>query len=114
MDRVLLLKKHLKNFIYFYETEGRYENGIYIPGERVEENFKAVPFPVDSNTLKMYPEGAVNVDDILLYTKKMLNNTLGNVKRVSDNETYKIFDKIAFLEVADLKVYLVKRVDVDG
>lgn len=114
MDKVLLLKKHLKNFIYFYETDGKYEDGIYVPGEQVLESFKAVPFPVDANTLKMYPEGAINVDDILLYTKKLLNNSTGNVKRIIDNENYKIFDRVAFLEMADLKVYLLKRVDIDG
>ncbi|MGL5126154.1 MAG: hypothetical protein ACRC6U_09285 [Fusobacteriaceae bacterium] len=115
MDKVILLKKHLKNFKYFYETDGDYgDDGMYVPGEKIEENFKAVPFPVDANTLKLYPEGAINVDDILLYTKKNLNNTLGQVKRESDGEVYQIFDKIAFLEVADVKVYLVKRVDVDG
>lgn len=114
IDKVILLKKHLKNFIYKYTEDDKYVNGILVPGKEVLENFKAVPFPVDANTLKLYPEGTVNRDDILLYTKKVLNNVNGEVERVSTNEQYRIFDVVKYLEVADLKVYLVKRVDSNG
>lgn len=114
MDKVILLKKHLKNFSFLQTQEGRYVNGLWEEGETIETTFKAVPFPVDANTLKLYPEGAVTSDDLLLYTKKSLDNKEGRIKRETDGNIYRIFDEVAYLEIANLKVYLIKRVDDNG
>lgn len=114
IDKVILLKKHLKQFKYKYTEDDKYVSGVLVKGKETTIDFKAAPFPVDANTLKLYPQGTVNVDDILLYTKKVLNNVNGEVVRVSTQESYRIFDIVKYLEVADLKVYLVKRVDSNG
>ncbi|HBJ79734.1 MULTISPECIES: hypothetical protein [Fusobacterium] len=114
MDKVILLKRHLKSFVYLENIEGKYIDGIWIDGIEKEILFKAAPFPVDANTLKLYPEGTIRRDDLLLYTKKELNNLEGKVKRIVDGKIYKIFDEVSYLEMADLKVYLVKSVDEDG
>lgn len=114
IDKVKLLKRHLKNYEYITRTDDKYEDGIFVPGVEVKEKFKAVDFPVDANTLKLYPEGTVNSDDRLLYTKKLLNNTNSTINRLSDSTEFRIFDKVDYLSLADLKVYLVKRVDSNG
>lgn len=110
MDKVILLKRHLKSFIYL-KQDGGYVNGLWDAGGIEKIQFKAAPFPVDANTLKLYPEGTIRRDDLLLYTKKTLDNLESEVERVGDGKRYRIFDEVSYLEVADLKVYLIRRID---
>lgn len=114
MDNVRILKRHLKKFIYSYTTNDGYVDGILVPGVKIEENIKAAPFPVDANILKMFPDGNINYNDIVLYTKNTLNNVNGKIKRVKNNEEFTIFERVSYLEVADLKVYICKRVGENG
>lgn len=113
MDKVILLKRHLKSFVYL-KQDGGYVNGLWVDGEIERTQFKAAPFPVDANTLKLYPEGTIRRDDLLLYTKKTLDNLESEIERVADGKKYRIFDEVSYLEIADLKVYLIRRVDENG
>ena len=114
MEKVILLKRHLKNFEFLSKTEGHYENGIWVEGTETVINFKAVPMPIDGVTLKLYPEGTINTEDLLLYTKFDSLNKNDEVKRSINGDKYRIFDNVGYLEIADLKVYLVKRVIENG
>lgn len=114
MEKVILLKKHLKKFEFLEKTDGRYEDGIWIEGTETIIPFKAAPFPVDGKTLKLYPEGTVNTEDLLLYTKFDSLSKNDEVTRILNGDKYRIFDNVAYLEIADLKVYLIKRVIDNG
>lgn len=114
MEKVIILKKLYKEFTFLQREEGHYEVGIWVEGSLVEKAFKAAPFPVDGNTMKLYPEGTINTEDLLLYTKFDNLNKNDIVKRTFNSIEYRIFDNVNYLEIADLKVYLVKRVDKNG
>ncbi|MGL6023696.1 MAG: hypothetical protein ACRC0F_03695 [Cetobacterium sp.] len=114
MDNVILLKKHLSNFSYSYFKDGYYENGIYVQGEEITENFKACIFPINGNTLKLFPEGTLNSDDKLLYTKANLENVIDYIKLFDKDVKYRIFRKIDFTGLADLNTYLVRRIGSNG
>lgn len=114
MDKVILLKRHLKDFEYVNQAKGHYEGGVFIPGDVTTETFKGIMFPIDGNTLKLYPEGTFNADDKLLYTKKDLNNVDDFIVLKATDTKYRIFREIKFDEIADLMIYLIMKVEKNG
>ena len=114
MDKVILLKRHLKIFSYEHAEEGKYESGIYIPGATTTKDFSGIMFPIDGNTLKLYPEGTFNADDKLLYTKNDLDNVDDFIILKETNSKYRIFREIKFDGIADLMIYLIMRVETNG
>lgn len=113
-DKVVLLKRHLKVFEYENHAKGHYEGGIFIPGETTTETFKGITFSIDGDTLKIHPEGTFNADDKVLYTKKDLNNVDSFIILKSTGTKYRIFNEIEFDEMADLRIYLIMKVEKNG
>lgn len=110
MDRVILLKKHLKNF-KFTPKKIKYVDGIATTVPQDEQIFKGAPFPVGEKVLKLFPEGALTVEDILLYTKVDLKGFPGEITREYDNKKYKLYMTTPYKEISDLKIYILKRVE---
>lgn len=109
MDKVILLRKHLKNFQYIPDNGG-YVDGIWEETAGTAIDFKAVPFPIGQKELKLFDEGALNLDDIKIYTKYDLGNAIDkDIKRVSTNEVFRLFNAKPFQEIADLKIYILKK-----
>jgi hypothetical protein len=112
MDNVILLKNHLKDFEYLKETGGSYVNGVYVPGSITAIPFTAAPFPIGQLELKLFPQGILNFDDIKIYTKYDLVDAIDkDIKRNSDNKTYRLLKNKPYKEMADLKVYILKRIE---
>lgn len=113
MDQVRLLKRHLKSFEYIQETGGEYNSkGIYEVETAENIEFKAVPMPISQYDLKLFPQGALNYDDIKIYTKYDLQNAIDkNIKRLFDGNTYRLINTKPFREIADIKIYILKRLE---
>ena len=112
MDNVKLLKRHLKDFEYLEETGGSYVGGIYVEGTITPIAFTAAPFPIGQLELRLFPQGALNFDDIKIYTKYDLSDAIDvNIKRISDNKIYRLLKNKPYQEIADLKVYILKRIE---
>ena len=112
MDNVILLKRHLKDFEYLERTGDSYVNGLFIPGSVAATLFTAAPFPIGQLELKMFPQGALNFDDVKIYTKYDLGNAIDkDIKRVNDGNIYRLMKSKPYKEMADLKVYILKRVE---
>lgn len=109
MDRVILLTNHLKSFQYI-EDSGSYVDGIWTESLQDPVNFKAAPFPINQRDLKLFPQGALSLDDIKLYTKYDLSDVIDkNIKRVSTSEIFRLYQAKPFQEIADLKIYILKK-----
>lgn len=112
MDKVRLLTRNLKNFEYIEETGGDYVNGVWQEGTTTVIPFKAAPFPVTEKELKLFDEGALSFQDIKIYTKHDLGSVIDKgIKRVSTQETFRLYNSKPYLEIADLKMYILKRIE---
>lgn len=89
--------------------------GQWIEGEWVENAaetriIKAVFMPVNPRDLKNYPQGFITLEDMDLRTKEDLE--LGDIVEINGKE-WKIFQKLDYGYIADLKFYILKRSDKD-
>lgn len=106
-----LLKKHLKTF-YYEEQTGSYEDGIYVDGDIVETSFQAVPMPLSGYEIKLFSQGSLNFDGIKIYSKYDLGNAINkNIKRDYDSATYRLLKSKPYKEIADIKIYVLERIE---
>ena len=113
IDNVILLDEQLKTFSYNTETDGYLgTDGIYVEGTITTTSFEAVPFPVSQYDLRLFPQGALSYDDIKIYTKTNLGNAVEKtITRDYDNSEYRLLKATPYKELADLKVYILKRIE---
>ena len=111
IDNVILLKGHLKDFEYLEETGGAYGvGGVWITGTISSIPFTAAPFPLGEK-LRLLSQGALDYKDIKIYTKYDLVEVGDkDIKRLDKNETFRLYDVKPYEEIADLKVYILKRI----
>ena len=109
MDKVILLKRHLKDFVII-DKSVTWVNGEAILQEIEEITFKGIPMPIDQRTLSLLPQGALSNDSIRIYTKQDLGQLENKyIKRLSDNKVYRVYNAKAFQELADVKIYLLDK-----
>ena len=107
-----MLSRHLKKFTYNQETGGEWVDSVYIEGTITNISFDAAPFPIDQKTLSLLPEGAIQPDSIRIYTKYDLGEILEtDIIRVDNNKKYRVYQGKPFQEIADLKIYLLNRIE---
>lgn len=112
MDNVKLLKRHLKDFKYISYPDGEYVDFTWVPGTPVEIPFTAAPFPIGEKELRLFPQGALSFNDIKIYTYEDLGDVVDkDIKRVSNDETFRLINAKPYTEIADLKVYILKRIE---
>jgi hypothetical protein len=106
------LKRHLKTFYYEEDSEGTYTDGLYVDGDITETEFEAVPMPLKGYELSLFSQGALNFDGIKIYTKYDLGNAVDKtIKRGSDLASYRLISAKPYKEIANLKIYVLKRIE---
>ena len=106
MDKVILLKKHLTDITVKSKQSGRWEKGKRIEEKEITKIIKGVCLPVSGEILRYYPQGAISINDLELFTKDDLADQ--DVVVIKTKE-YEIFQKSDFYPVADIKTYILKR-----
>ena len=108
MDNVRLLKKHLKDFEEIPITS-ELINTEWVDTEGAPVPFKAAPFPLNADDLKMFSEGEMSLDDLKIYTKYEIKGTIKKrIKRIETGEVFEMAKNKPYKEIADLKVYILK------
>lgn len=112
MDNVILLPQHMKSFAYVSESGGGYTNGIWVDGTKTDISFTAAPFPISEKEMSLLPQGELSFNDIKIYTKYDISNAINkSIKRTGTTETFSLYNVKPFKEIADLKIYILKRVE---
>lgn len=94
-------------------TVKRKETGAWVQGKRegdIEESrvIRGVFLPVSLDTLKYYPQGTINTEDMELFTKEKLEKRDFVILR---GEEWKILQETNFEYIADVKNYILRRSD---
>jgi len=111
LDNVILLAKHLKNF-YYEEKTGDYVDGVWATDTSTETAFTGVPMPLNGYEINLLSQGSLNFDGIKVYTKYDLGNAIDKtIKRDYDEASYRLISAKPYKEIADLKVYVLKRIE---
>lgn len=112
MDNVILLGKHLKNFYYEEKETGSYTDGVWVNGTSTDVLFVGVPMPLNGYEISLFSQGALNFDGIKVYTKYELGNAIDKtIRRGYDSASYRLIDAKPYKEIANLKVYVLKRIE---
>jgi len=110
LDIVRLLPRHLKDFQIISDNGTYGADGEFIPAEAAAIDFKAAPFPVTGNDLRLFPEGDLSLNDLKLYTKYDLDGIIDKkIVRVSSGEEFQLKTLKPYKEIADLRVYILKK-----
>lgn len=111
MDKVILLKKHLEKIIVketlvSYNDEGVMENTYN------EFEIEGAFFPVSSEILKLFAEGAVKLCDVVLYSKyDISHNTDATIERKETGERFRIYETKRYTHNSDLRKYILQRLE---
>ena len=73
MDKVILLKKHMKTF-YIFENNQTFDSEGDIVGDTTVSQFQGVLLPLSNSDLKRLDRGDVSFTDKKIYTKRDLKN----------------------------------------
>ncbi|APC82245.1 hypothetical protein NPD12_3776 (plasmid) [Clostridium botulinum] len=110
----MVLDSLKKDLVTKIVTEGYYDRdtGEYIEGKEEVINFKGAILPLSERDLKFLEDGTYSVDDIKLYTNKILkSNTIVH----DGDKQYKIYSIIDYGIInEDFKRYYMKRVEKIG
>ncbi|CAL7888432.1 Phage protein [Fusobacterium necrophorum subsp. funduliforme] len=106
MDKVLLLKKHMTSIVIWQKEEGQWIQGKWENEMEKEIRIQGVYLPVSADILKYYPQGAITLEDIELFTKAELKK--GDMALIR-GEKWQVMESTNFDYIADVKTYILKR-----
>ena len=111
MDKVILLKQHMKTF-YIFENNQYYDSEGEIVGDTTVSQFEGVLFPLNNSDLKRLDRGDVSFTDKKIYTKKDFKN--GDQFVDSDSQdSYKwlVKSKLDYGYQADINIFVIGGVE---
>jgi hypothetical protein len=73
MDKVILLKKHMKTF-YWFKNEKSFDSEGEVIGGVIVKQIKCALLPLSNSDLQRLDRGDVSFTDKKVYTKENLNN----------------------------------------
>lgn len=106
----IFLPGHLLTDVLVKKQGGEWIEGEWVENAAETRIIKAVFMPVNPRDLKNYPQGFITLEDMDLRTKEDLE--LGEIVEINGKE-WKIFQKLDYEYIADLKFYILRRSDKD-
>lgn len=100
------LKKHMTSIVILQKEEGQWIQGKWQTETEKEKTIQGVYLPVSADVLKHYPQGAISLEDLELFTKAELKK--GNMALIR-GERWSVIENTNFDYIADVKVYILKR-----
>lgn len=110
MDDVILLDEHLESYNVEITENIKKTNGMYDKNVTTIKNQSGVFGTITNNEIKMFPQGVIDFDTIKLHTKNAISKG-SEVIRVSTGLKYYIYANKNYGSIADLKTYILNRVD---
>ena len=107
MDKVILLKKHMKTF-YIFENNQTFDSEGEIVGDTTVKEFKGALFPLSNSDLQRLDRGDVSFTDKKIYTKVEFKNGDQLVDgNSSDGYKWLVKAKIDYDYQADMNIYVI-------
>lgn len=72
MDFSSFLRPYMITIYHVIETEGRYEGGVWVPGEPERTPFRAAVVPFNDDSLQFGEAGTYTADDEKIFTYRKL------------------------------------------
>ena len=110
MDDVILLDEHLEKYEIIVTQYIQKKNGMNDKTITSIKDQEGVFGTITNNEIKMFPQGAIDFDTIKLHTKNAISKG-AEVVRTSTGIKYYIYDNKNYGSIADLKTYILNRVD---
>ena len=103
MDKIILLKRHMKTF-YIFENNQTFEDGEIV-GDTTVKEFKGALFPLSNSDLQRLDRGDVSFTDKKIYTKVEFKNG----DQFVDGNGYKwpVKAKFDYDYQADMNIYVI-------
>mgnify|MGYP007126182118 CR=1 FL=1 len=107
MDFRSFLRPYMITVYHIEQSEGRYEGGIWRPGELVRTAFQAAVVPFSDDQLQFGEAGTYTADDRRLFTYHRLDR--GQQVEI-DGEMYTVMEERDYARYAGgLRMYVVRR-----
>lgn len=101
------LRSYMYTIYHLEHTEGRYEGGVWVPGETVKTPFKAAVVPFTDDALQFGEAGTYTADDRKVFTYRKLER--GQQLEI-DGETYTVMEERDYSRYANgLRMYVARR-----
>ena len=111
MDKVILLKQHMKIF-YIFENNQSYDNEGEIVGDTTVSQFEGVLLPLSNSDLQRLDRGDVSFTDKKIYTKKDFKNGDQIVDSDSqDGYKWLVKAKLDYGYQADINIFVIGGVE---
>lgn len=110
MENVYIPKELLTTVELKKVGKGKWVKGKWIEGTEIITQTKAAYMPVSSSTLKKYPEGAITLEDMCLFSKEDLEL---KDKILIKGVEWSVHQKTAYGYLADMIFYILRRSDKD-
>ena len=111
MDKVILLKQHMKTF-YIFENNQSYDSEGEIVGNTTVSQFEGVLLPLSNSDLQRLDRGDVSFTDKKIYTKKDFKNgdqfVYGNSQ---DGYKWLVKAKLDYDYQADINIFVIGGVE---
>ena len=106
MDKIILLKRHMKTF-YIFENNQTFEDGEIV-GDTTVKEFIGALFPLSLSDLQRLDRGDVSFTDKKIYTKAEFKNGDQLVDgNSSDGYKWLVKAKIDYDYQADMNIYVI-------
>lgn len=111
MDKVILLKKHMKTF-YIFENNQAFDSEGEIVGDTKVSQFQGVLLPLSNSDLQRSDRGDVSFTDKKIYTKRDFKNgdqfVYGNSQ---DGYKWLVKAKLDYGYQADINIFVIGGVE---
>ena len=111
MDKIILLKRHMKTY-YIFSNSKEYDNEGNIVGDLTVKQFIGSLFPLSNSDLQRLDRGDVSFTDKKIYTKETFKN--GDLFADAEDEEgnkYTVIANIDYGYQADVNIYVIRRTE---
>lgn len=113
MDEVILLENQLTPWRATTNATEGYPNGIWetVSGEDID--FEGAGLPVTNRDISVEPEGKISKNDLKLYCKTQILGVIDKIIEVETGFEFKIYKNKYYRQIADVYIYILKRVEIN-